>query len=155
MKICIIGGGLTSLVLAQSLSKKGIDVHLIIKNEKTTKNTRRTLGISKENLDFIKIVEAAINSNHNPLIIFPQGTRCKTIDRPNFKKGVERIYKLRNIKCQPVVMNSGDIWPKHGNLHPNKNIIISVLTPIEPNLQNIDFLGMLQTKMYTELDKIL
>ena len=111
--------------------------------------------ISRENLDFIKTVDAAINSNHNPLIIFPQGTRCKTIDRPNFKKGVERIYKLRNIKCQPVVMNSGDIWPKEGNLYPNRKIIISVLTPIEPNLQDIDFLKMLQTKMYTELDKIL
>ena len=52
-------------------------------------------------------------------------------------------------------MNSGDIWPKEGNLYPNRKIIISVLTPIEPNLQDIDFLKMLQTKMYTELDKIL
>ena len=111
--------------------------------------------INRENLNFFEDVETAINSNHNPLIIFPQGTRCKTKDRPNFKKGVERIYKLRNIKCQPVVMNSGDIWPKQGNLNPNKKIIVSVLTPIEPNLTDKNFAEMLQSKMYRELDEIL
>ena len=71
------------------------------------------------------------NSNNNPLIIFPQGTRCKTIDRPNFKKGVERIYKLRNIKCQPVVMNSGDIWPKGSKFMKSGKAIINTLDPID------------------------
>ena len=52
-------------------------------------------------------------------------------------------------------MNSGDVWPKQGNLNPNKKIIISVLIPIEPNLTDENFVGMLQSKMYKELDKIL
>ena len=111
--------------------------------------------INRENLNFFEDVETAINSNHNPLIIFPQGTRCKTRDRPNFKKGVERIYKLRNIKCQPVVMNSGDVWPKLGNLSSNRKIIVSVLPSIEPNLPDKHFVETLQSKMYAELDKII
>ena len=37
MKICIIGDGLTSLVLAESLSKKGIDIDLVVKSEKKSK----------------------------------------------------------------------------------------------------------------------
>jgi len=111
--------------------------------------------IDKENLGFIENVENSINNNISPLIIFPQGTRYKTSDRPNFKKGVERIYNLKNIKCQPIVMNSGDIWPKTGMLSSNKKIIISILPSIEKNLQNIKFLDVLQTKMYNELDLIL
>ena len=54
MKICIIGGGLTSLVLAESLSKKGVDIDLIIKNEKKSQKNSRTLGISSENLKLLK-----------------------------------------------------------------------------------------------------
>ena len=111
--------------------------------------------INRDNLNFIKTVETSINANNNPLIIFPQGTRCKTRDRPNFKKGVERIYKLKNIKCQPVVMNSGDVWPKLGNLSSNRKIIVSVLPSIEPNLPDKHFVETLQSKMYAELDKIL
>ena len=99
--------------------------------------------INRDNLNFIKTVETSINANNNPLIIFP-----------NFKKGVERIYKLKNIKCQPVVMNSGDVWPKLGNLSSNKKIIVSVLPSIEPNLPDKHFMEMLQSKMYAELDKI-
>ena len=54
MKICIIGGGLTSLVLAESLSKKGVDIDLIIKKEKKSQKNSRTLGISSENLKLLK-----------------------------------------------------------------------------------------------------
>ena len=111
--------------------------------------------ITKDNLGFFdEISKIAVNSDR-PLIIFPQGTRCKTRDRPNFKKGVERIYKLKNIKCQPVVMNSGDVWPKLGNLSSNRKIIVSVLPSIEPNLPDKHFVETLQSKMYAELDKIL
>ena len=54
MKICIIGSGLTSLVLAESLSKKGIVIDLIVKNDKKAQKNLRTLGISNENLNFLK-----------------------------------------------------------------------------------------------------
>ena len=43
-------------------------------------------------------------------------------DRSPFKKGVSRIYDDLKIKCQPVAINSGKIWPKEGILHPNKTI---------------------------------
>ena len=111
--------------------------------------------ISKENLSFLSNVEKSVNDNKNPLIIFPQGTRYKMNDRPNFKKGVERIYNLKNIKCQPVVINSGNTWPKNGNLVTNQKIVISILPAIDSNLQNIDFLEMLQSVMYKELDKLI
>ncbi|MBH00512.1 MAG: 1-acyl-sn-glycerol-3-phosphate acyltransferase [Candidatus Pelagibacter sp.] len=111
--------------------------------------------ISKENINFLINVENSVKKSKDPLIIFPQGTRYKLHDRPNFKKGVERIYNFKNLKCQPIVINSGNTWPKHGNLIPNQKIIISILPAIDSNLESTNFLEMLQSIMYKELDKLI
>ena len=44
-------------------------------------------------------------------------------------KGTSRIYDL-NLTCLPVVINSGVVWPKSGNVLPNRDIKISILSPI-------------------------
>ncbi len=67
MKICIIGGGLISLVLAESLAEKGIDIDLVVKSEKKSKKTLRTLGISKENLHFLQKLFPSIISIGNKI----------------------------------------------------------------------------------------
>ena len=110
--------------------------------------------ISKENFNFMENVQNSIRSRNRPLIIFPQGTRYSTSERPAFKKGVERIYKTSKIKCLPIVMNSGDIWPKKGAVVPNKTISISILPAINYDLKNQNFLEDLQLKMYSELNNI-
>ena len=67
MKICIIGGGLTSLVLAESLSNKGINIDLVVKSENKPKKTSRTLGISKENFNFLQNLFPSIVSIGNKI----------------------------------------------------------------------------------------
>ena len=109
--------------------------------------------ISKENVDFFEQVKNSIEKTNRPLIIFPQGKRYRTDERPIFKKGVSRIYDL-NISCQPVVMNSGDIWPKFGKINFKKNLIISILKPIQPGVNKDNFRENLQKIMYDELGKI-
>ena len=52
MNICIIGDGLTSLSLAKNLINKKIYVHLYHKNKIENLSLSRTIGISKDNLDF-------------------------------------------------------------------------------------------------------
>jgi len=52
MNICIIGGGLTSLSLAQNLINKKINIHFYHKNKNLLSN--RTIGISKNNLEFFR-----------------------------------------------------------------------------------------------------
>jgi len=54
MNICIIGGGLTSLSLAKNLINKKINVHLYHKNKYENLSSTRTIGISKNNLEFFK-----------------------------------------------------------------------------------------------------
>ena len=52
MNICIIGDGLTSLSLAQNLIKKKINIHLYHNKKIKNLSLNRTIGISKNNLEF-------------------------------------------------------------------------------------------------------
>ena len=54
MNICIIGGGLISLSLAKNLINKKINVHFYYKNKIKNFLSSRTIGISKNNLEFFK-----------------------------------------------------------------------------------------------------
>ena len=54
MNICIIGDGLTSLSLAKNLINKKINVHIYQKKIFNNLPLSRTIGISKNNLEFFK-----------------------------------------------------------------------------------------------------
>jgi len=107
---------------------------------------------TKTNIDFFEKISQSINKSKRPLIIFPQGTRLLPDDRSPFKKGASRIYDELNIKCQPVAINSGYIWPKKGSLKSNLTLTISILKPIDPGKNKLEFLEKLQKEIYTELD---
>ena len=107
---------------------------------------------SKENLGFFDDISKQVNSSERPLIIFPQGTRLSPEDRTPFKKGANRIYQELNIACQPIAINSGNIWPKSGLKKINKCLTISILKPIEPGLDKSVFLKELENSIYSELD---
>ena len=93
-------------------------------------------------------------STDRPIIIFPQATRVAFDDRSQFKKGASRIYESLNIKCQPVAINSGTVWPKSGKLIANKTLTISILKSIEAGMNSKEFLEVLQNSIYKELDSI-
>ena len=109
---------------------------------------------TKENLDFFSKISKSINETNRPLIIFPQGTRLAPDDRSQFKKGVSRIYDELKVKCQPVAINSGNVWPKKDSLRPNLTLTISILKPIEAGMSKETFLEILQKDIYTELDSL-
>tara|TARA_B100000780_G_scaffold88196_1_gene60732 strand:+ start:193 stop:1290 length:1098 start_codon:yes stop_codon:yes gene_type:complete len=54
MNVCIIGDGLTSLSLARNLINKKINVHIYYKRMTHNFSTNRTIGISKNNLEFFE-----------------------------------------------------------------------------------------------------
>ncbi len=110
--------------------------------------------ISKDNLGLLdKIKDSAMNSDR-PIIIFPQGTRVLPEDREPFKKGVGKIYNELKIKCQPIAINSGTVWPKKGSLIKNKTITIVILKAIEPGLDAINFTNLIEKQIYFELDRM-
>ena len=110
--------------------------------------------VTRENLDFFDQISSLVKTSDRPLIIFPQGTRVSPEDRSPFKKGAGRIYEELDIPCQPIAINSGNVWPKKGLKKANLNIIISILKPIEVGLNREDFLKNLEDNIYSELDLI-
>ena len=108
--------------------------------------------ITKDNLTFFGDILKLINSSNRPLIIFPQGTRLLPKDRMPFKKGASRIYQELKISCQPIAINSGFTWPKHGSKKINTTLTISILKKIDPGQSKELFLKNLQDAIYNELD---
>ena len=109
---------------------------------------------TKENLGFFEIISSKIKSSNRPLIIFPQGTRLMPNEKLPFKKGTARIYEELKIKCQPVAINSGCVWPKEGYVKLNKNLTISILEPIKPDLNKDLFLKKLEENIYSESENL-
>ena len=110
--------------------------------------------ISKENLDFYEKIKLSYQKSDRPIIIFPQATRVSPEDRSDFKKGASRIYDTLKLKCQPIAINSGTVWPKNGPLVANKILTVSILKPINPDLEPKNFINLLQEKIYKELDNL-
>ena len=110
--------------------------------------------ITKDNLSFFDNILKTVKGTNRPLIIFPQATRVLPSDRGPFRKGVARIYDTLKIYCQPVAINSGNVWPKNGFKKPNQEITISILKPIMPGLDKNNFLKKLEEEIYLELDLI-
>ena len=109
---------------------------------------------TKDNLNFFDKVAQIVNNESRPLLIFPQGTRVKTDERPPFKKGVGRIYEALNISCIPIALNSGNVWPKKGMMKYPGKITISLLDPIKPGLRRDEFIKSLESKIYEEIKNI-
>ena len=107
---------------------------------------------SKDNLGFFENITKIISNTKRPLIIFPQGTRVLPNERPPFKKGVSRIYEELKIKCQPIAINSGYVWPKKGLKKSNKTITIAILEPISVGLPKEEFIKTLEKSIYSKLD---
>ena len=108
--------------------------------------------VSKDNLGFFEEILKTINNSDRPLIIFPQGTRVLPHERPSFKKGATRIYQELNIACQPVAINSGYVWPKKGKKISHKTITVSILKPINSGMDKENFLQILESNIYNELN---
>ena len=60
-KICIVGGGLTGLVSALVLSKKGLDIDLLVENTSSKDKDLRVTAISEKNMEFLKSTINNIN----------------------------------------------------------------------------------------------
>ena len=109
--------------------------------------------VTRDNLGLIDKINNSVQNSNRPVIIFPQATRVLPADRIPFKKGVGRIYDELKVKCQPVAINSGNVWPKKGSLKPNKSITISILKPVNPGMKPDDFTSSIEEKIYSEIEK--
>ena len=125
-KICIIGGGLTGLITAVTLSKLNLDVDLITDNIEKNQNSSRTIAISQNNYNFLKKLNILKLSKNE----FWPCSKMKLYTKNNNDKFTE-IYELDNNK-QPqkqilyMMKNSKIIDYLIKNIKKNKSISLKI-----------------------------
>tara|TARA_B100000686_G_C16690979_1_gene917583 strand:- start:809 stop:1453 length:645 start_codon:yes stop_codon:yes gene_type:complete len=102
----------------------------------------------------LKKTKEKINSG-NSIIIFPEGTRKKPGDEPNYKSGIFGIYREAGVEIIPVALNSGLYWPKHTFVKNSGNIIIEFLNPIPPNLEKSALLEQIEKTIELNSKKLI
>ena len=105
MRVCILGGGLSSLTLAKSLVNQKIYVDVFYSKKKNSVNKTRTIGISKSNVEFFN--ERIINIEKiiyklNRIEIYSENLeRQKLI---NFGNNSDYLFSIvKNHKLQEIL----------------------------------------------------
>ena len=112
-KICIIGGSLTGLVTAISLSKLNCEIDLITTNLSEISSTNRTIAISESNLNFLKKLNIFKSSNKEfwPCSVMKLYTKTsqkkfmEIFEINNSKKKKKILYMLENSKITKLMLN--------------------------------------------------
>ena len=89
------------------------------------------------------------------IIIFPEGTRKRPGDAPDYKSGFVGIYKEMNTEILPVAVNSGKCWPKHTFIKKAGHIIIKILPLLEANIDRKKILSDVEKKIEEATNKII
>ena len=89
------------------------------------------------------------------IIIFPEGTRKKPGEEPNYKSGFVGIYKAMDTEILPVAVNSGNCWPKHTFVKNSGHIIIKILPLISSNINKKQILKDVEVAIESATNKII
>jgi 1-acyl-sn-glycerol-3-phosphate acyltransferase len=89
-----------------------------------------------------------------PVVIFPEGTRKKLHDQPDYKSGVAALYTQLHATCVPAAHNSGLFWTGAFLRKPG-TITLQFLEPIPPGLSRREFMATLQTRIEAATEALL
>ncbi len=95
----------------------------------------------------------AVLAEGRPILIFPEGTRKKPGDAPDYKPGVAGLYSLLGVACVPVALNSGAYWTSF--LKYPGTIVLEFLEPIPPGLKRGAFMAELEQRIETATRQLL
>ena len=120
-KICIVGGGLTGLITAITLSRLNVKVDLIVGNSNNSCiKSSRTTAISQNNYDFIKKLKISKFSKKE----FWPCSNMKLYTKNKKEKFIE-IFQINKDKKQILYMIDNSVFIKHmvNNIKKNKLIL--------------------------------
>ena len=112
-KICIIGGSLTGLVTAVSLSKLGCDIDLVTGDINQNIKSSRTIAISEKNFDFLNKlnISKSFQKEFWPCSIMKlyteekNGNFSEVFQLNNNVKKKKILYMVENSKIIKIMMN--------------------------------------------------
>ena len=90
----------------------------------------------------------------NSIVIFPEGTRKKPGEPPDYKTGIVGIYKETEVEILPVALNSGHCWPKHTFVKRPGRITIQFLNLIPTKLERSELLEKIELVIEEETKKL-
>jgi len=82
--------------------------------------------------NMLKEVKKRIKDNR-PVVIFPEGTRCKPGTTKGYKSGFLFVAENLNLKVIPVAVNTGLFWSKNSFLRYSGTAIFEFMEPMEIN----------------------
>ena len=137
-KICIIGGGLTGLITALSLSKLKVNIDLIAGNMKQNLTTKRTLAISQNNYDYFNKLNSSIFTKNE---FWP----CSQIKIYSESKSdfFTEIFQIKKEKKKVFYMMESSKVIKHLIKNIKKNKFISIIN--NANVNEISNVGSLKS----------
>ena len=89
------------------------------------------------------------------LIIFPEGTRRPLDVEPVYKYGISHIYKALDVPCFPVALNTGLFWPRQSFMLYPGHVVIEILPPIEPGLDQDVFFEEVSTTIEENSNRLI
>lgn len=89
---------------------------------------------------------AEILADGRPVVIFPEGTRKRLHDAPDYKPGVAALYAQLRRSCVPVAHNSGLFWTGAFLRRPG-TITVEFLEAIPPGLRRSEFMAVLEERI--------
>ena len=112
-KICIIGGGLTGLITAISLSRHNCKIDLVTGNIKENHKNKGTVAISENNLDYINKlnISKSLKKIAWPCSIMELYSENKSkkfskiLELNNNKKTKKILYMVQNSKINKLMIN--------------------------------------------------
>ncbi len=94
-------------------------------------------------------------ADNRQLIIFPEGTRRPAGAEPRYKFGVAHLYAAAGVPCVPVALNSGLFWPRRSIRLLPGTVVVEILDPILPGLEQAAFFERLQRDIETATARLL
>jgi 1-acyl-sn-glycerol-3-phosphate acyltransferase len=86
-------------------------------------------------------------SRGRQIIIFPEGTRTAPGAPPAYRQGAAKLYAASGVPCLPVALNSGLYWPRRKFLRYPGTIVLEVLDPIPPGMEQQEFAARLEREI--------
>jgi len=84
------------------------------------------------------------------IIIFPEGTRKKPLDPPDYRQGLTRMYEGLDVPVVPAATDSGLYWGREGWIMWPGTARVRFLQPIPPGLSGAEFSARLQQVVEAE-----
>ncbi|MCU4652534.1 1-acyl-sn-glycerol-3-phosphate acyltransferase [Roseibacterium sp. SDUM158016] len=89
------------------------------------------------------------------LIIYPQGTRVAPGAAKPYKVGSAILYQETGQTCIPAATNVGVFWPRHGIYRKPGLAVVEFLPPIEPGMEQRDFMVRLETEVEAASNRLM